>query len=216
MNTSSLPSALTLGVSSGTFPAQLAALLALQRAEEPETPILLKEVSPGDLLQGLETGRYDAGITWAIPASPTLSSQPFWRDQLAVALPALSPLLACASIPLEELLRYPMIGWCPQACEALSLQVEALIGHLDAAFTATTFELMTVLVAAGYGIGLAPRERVSQARQWGVVMRPLAEGPHWIGMSLLRLACGATPAVERFARRAERIAARGDASRSFP
>jgi DNA-binding transcriptional LysR family regulator len=125
-------------------------------------------------------------------------------------------LLACASIPLEELLHYPMIRWCPQACEALSRQVEALIGHLDAAFTATTFELMTVLVAAGYGIGLAPRERVAQARPWGIVMRPLAEGPHWIGTNLFRPTCRTAPAIERFARRAEQIAARGDASRSFP
>ncbi len=209
MNTSNQPSTITLGVSCGMFLPQLAALLALQRVEEPETAILLKEAPPAELFRGLEAGRYDVGIAWATPVLPALRVEPLWRDELAAAVPVRSPLLACTSIPLGELLHYPMIQWCPQTCKELNMWVGALIGHQHAAFTATTFELMTVVVAAGYGIGLAPRGRVVQARQWGVVMRPLAEGPHWIGTNLFRPACGATPIVERFARRAGRITAHG-------
>ena len=65
---------LRLAVSADTLSPRLANLLALQRAEEPETIILLREVAARDLVRGLEDGTYDAGI--ALAMGTTLSIQP--------------------------------------------------------------------------------------------------------------------------------------------
>lgn len=209
MGVSSQPSALRLAVSEGVLSPQLATLLALQRAEEPETPILATEVRQEDLIQGLEDGHYDLGIAISGPTSLTLESQLLWRDELAAAVPRRSPLLAHAAVPLTELLRYPMIQSYPRVCEALSQQIEALLAgdQTRVSCTSGSFELMALLVAAGYGVGIASRTRILQARDWGIVMRPLAEGAYWIGTSLLRptSASRAAPAISRFARRARAV-----------
>lgn len=186
---------------------QLATLLAMQRAEEPETIVLLQEVTPGELAQGLEGGRYDIGIGLVV-TSPALNAHPLWDDELVLAVPLRSPLLARPEVSLDAPLHHPLLRWCPRACAALSQQLEALCGNQEcAALKIASFEHMAVLVAAGYGVGIAPRSRVVQARSWGVAMRPLANGPHLIRTQLLLPVEGWTPAVERFAERAVKVAA---------
>lgn len=205
MSTSCRPSILKLAVSTGALSPQLATLLALQRAEEPETPLLLTEVSSNDLFHGVEHGRYDLGITWTTTAEPSLQVQPLWRDELAVAMPVRSPLLAHGTVPVEGLRHYPLFCECPQDCETLNLLIDDQ-GRESRCWTATSFDLMVVLVAAGYGIGVAPRACIVQARNLGVVMRPLAGGPHWIGTGLFRSVGCAAPAIERFVTRARSVA----------
>jgi DNA-binding transcriptional LysR family regulator len=209
MNTTRGPSALKLAASLGALSPQLATLLALQRAEEPETPVLLTEVQPDDLFNGLENGCYDLGVAWAALAEPPLTVQPLWRDELAVAMPVRSPLLAHSTIPSEVLRHYPLFYWRQQDCETLNLQADGLRQiRYPLVGTAISFELMTVLVAAGYGIGIAPRSRIVQARSLGIVMRPLAEGPHWIGTDLFWSVGRVVATVERFVMRARRVAER--------
>lgn len=204
-------SALKLAISSDTFSAHLAGLLALQRAEEPDVPVVLRSAPSPELLQGLEDGRYDAGLMMATEEAPASSHLQLWRDELAVAVPARSHLLAHALIPLEALSANSVVRWCPHTCGTLSRWTDALIGS-DAArpvddVRVTCFEWMATLVAAGYGVGIAPRSRILQARDWGVVMRPIADGPYPI-TTLLHLAPESAPAVERFATRAQKIAER--------
>ncbi|TYC61561.1 LysR family transcriptional regulator [Zoogloea oleivorans] len=207
MSAPSQSSILKLAVSADALSPQLATLLALQRAEEPETLVLLQEVTAGDLVRGLENGDCDMGM--AVRATSThlaLDTQPLWGDELALAVPLRSPLLAHVEVSLDALLHYPLVRWCPRACEALSQQVDAVIGPEDrSAREVNSFELMALLVAAGYGVGIAPRSRIAQARGWGVAMRPLADGPYLIRTQLLLPSRGCVPAVERFAERAAKI-----------
>lgn len=200
-------SILKLAVSAGALSPQLATLLAMQRAEEPETVVLLQEVTSGNLIHGLVSGDYDLGM--AVAAAPTdqaLNTQPLWSDELALALPLRSPLLAYAEVPLDTLLLYPLVRWCLRACEVLSQQVDALFGpEEDSAQKVTSFELMAVLVASGYCVGIAPRSHIVQARGWGVAMRPLGNGPYLIRTQLLQSSRGSAPAVERFAERAAKV-----------
>ncbi len=65
---------------------------------------------------------------------------------------------------------------------------------------------MATLVAAGYYVGIAPRSRLMRARGWGIVLRPLAGGPHRLATKLLRARQDCPSAVERFAERARKIA----------
>jgi len=202
-------SILRLAVSADTLSPRLASLLALQRAEEPATLILPQEVAAGDMIRGLEEGTYDAGIALAgTMAVSAMNAQPLWADELALAVPLRSPLLAYPEVPLDALLRYPLLQWCLRACDALSKQVAARFGpEMHSVKEVTSFDLLAVLVAAGFAVGIAPRSHIARARDWGVAMRPLANGPYLIGTQLLRKPHGSARAVERFAERAVKVAA---------
>lgn len=200
---------LKLAVSADALSPRLANLLALQRAEEPETAILLQEVAPRDLVRGLEDGTYDAGIALATTTTAfAMNAQPLWADELALAVPLRSPLLAYPEVPLDALLHYPLLQWCLQACDALSQQVAARFGpEMHSVKEVTSVDLLAVLVAAGLAVGIAPRSHIARARGWGVAMRPLANGPYVISTQLLRKANRSARAVERFAERAVKVAA---------
>lgn len=209
MRSPSQSSILKLAVSADALSPQLATLLAMQRAEEQETAVLLQEVASGDLVKGLENGNYDLGMRLATTSADlSLNTQLLWGDELALAVPLRSPLLAHAEVPLDALLHYPLVRWCRRACEALCQQVDALFGPDErSAQELTSFELMAVLVAAGYGVGIAPRSRIVQARGWGVAMRPLANGPYLIRTQLLQPPQGHAPAAARFVERAAKVTA---------
>jgi DNA-binding transcriptional LysR family regulator len=198
---------LKLAVSFGTMSQHLKALLALQRAEEPDTPVLLQEAPMADAIQGMEDGLYDLSLTLA--AAGKLSDKLLWQDELAVAVPEGSPLLAYDAIPLEVLAQQPIIRWCAHTCAPLSQQVDALVPNQTnvPGSNATSFEWMALLVASGYGVGVAPRARILRAREGGIMMRPLADGPYRVGVQLHQPTQRAVPAVERFVKRAEKIAA---------
>ena len=179
---------LRLAVSADALSPRLASLLALQRAEEPETIILAQEVAAGDLVRGLEDGTYDVGM--ALMAATTVSAvnaQPLWADELALAVPLRSPLLAYPEVPLDALLHYPLLLWCLWACETLRRQVDARFEpEMHSAKEVTSFDLLAVLVAAGFAVGIAPRAHIVRARGRGVAMRPLANGPYLVSTQLLR------------------------------
>ncbi|MDA8120137.1 MAG: LysR substrate-binding domain-containing protein [Gammaproteobacteria bacterium] len=200
---------LRLAVSADTLSPRLASLLALQRAEEPATIILPQEVTAGDLIRGLEDGTYDAGIALAGTTTVfSMNAQPLWADELALAVPLRSPLLAYPEVPLDALLRYPLLQWCLRACDSLSQQVAARFGpEMHSVKEVTSVDLLAVLVAAGLAVGIAPRSHIARARGWGVAMRPLTNGPYVISTQLLRKPHGSARAVERFAERAVKVAA---------
>ncbi|UBT80461.1 transcriptional regulator [Pseudomonas amygdali] len=182
----------------------LANLLALQRLEEPDTQILLEEVSPCARFQDLSDGRYNLSIAWTALTESGLATQPLWREELALAVPARSPLLAHAAITPQALQHYPVI----QTESASNPHMEALLTQIDRSPQKTTsFELLAVLVAAGYGIGIAPRALIEQVRHWGITLRPFAGGPFVIQAQLHWPASKREPAADRFAKRAARIAA---------
>lgn len=208
MNAAVRSSSLRLATSREALSPQLSALLALQRAEEPETPITLVETPSAAIFQGLMRGCFDLGIAWATSTEPPLSILPLWRDELAVAMPIRSPLLAYSTISPTQLLHQRLFYWCPQDCEALNLRTDNLQRDNlpPTSSAATSFDLMAVLVSADYGIGIAPRARIVQARGLGIVMRPLAEGPYWIATKLFHSLGDTSPACDRFAMRARRVA----------
>lgn len=206
-------SILKLAVSADALSPRLTSLLALQRAEEPETAVIPQEVPSGDLACGLEDGIYDVGMTLVVTtADPALNMWPLWADELALAVPLRSPLLAYPEVPLDALLHYPLLQWCLWASETLSQQMDLRFGPEEhSTQEVTSFDLLAVLVAAGYGVGIAPRSRIMQARDWGVAIRPLANGPYPIRTQLLKPLGGCSSAIERFAARAAKIAATGPA-----
>ena len=179
---------------------RLASLLALQRAEEPETSVVVHEASEASLFEGLADGRYDIGIVMADTPAPHLRADLLWQDELAVALPERSPLLSYPAVPVDKLRPYTLFECCPRACEALFGPQPAI------PYRSTSFALMAVQVAAGYGVGIAPRPLLERSRNWGVVMRSLADSTYRFGTHLIRPERADSPAIDRFFKRGQTVA----------
>src|SRR3546814_6430241 len=74
----------------------------------------------------MEDGRYDVGLALGVRTTDRLKARPLWHDELAVAVPVRSPLLAYPAIPLSVLADYPVVMWDPDACTAMHHYVQAL------------------------------------------------------------------------------------------
>ena len=110
-NITSQPAHLRLAIAPGVSSSQLSALLALQRAEEPEVSITFFEVAGDELLDGLREGRYDVGMSLQGASDPALETQPLWIEHMAVAIPLRLPLLEQASLTIADLQNYPIFRW---------------------------------------------------------------------------------------------------------
>lgn len=209
MHSQHAPDSVRIAVSFGVFTATLTELLSKQRAEEPGTAICLTEASFSEQVRGVKDGRYDLGFAVAPTAETGLQSEVLWHDEIAVAVPALSPLLEFAEITLEKVVQYPVVLWSAEHSEPLRGQVMQLVNSvspkLNVVDHAKSFELMAVLVAAGYGIGFAAKSRIDTARKLGVVMRPLAGSPNDLSTYLLRTHNAPSSFTERLIERARKL-----------
>ncbi|HHG5368146.1 TPA: LysR family substrate-binding domain-containing protein [Pseudomonas aeruginosa] len=201
---------LHIAVSTGMLTPELSALLAKQRAEEPETPVRLVETTEEDQEQGLRDGRYCLGLVLSMRDKPDSEHTfPLWQDEVVVVLPSRSPLLAFAEIPLSEVAQYPLVMWSTGFCTSLGKQIVALMDapvvSLNVVDRVRSFDLMAVLVAAGYGVGFATQTRVACSRDLGIVTRPLAEGPHYATTYLTLPRAPLPPAVDRLVKRAQAV-----------
>lgn len=185
---------------------RFSALLALQRAQEPETAISLREVSGGELIAGLQEGRYDAGVSFEGANHPALRCERLWTENMAVSVPLRSPLLDQAMLTISELLDYPVFRWPAEACAALDHTLTCYASAQQSIQYVNSFEMMALWVAAGYGVGLAAQSRIEHARGWEIRMRPLSDGPYELATHLLRPVGQASPAADRFKHRALQVA----------
>lgn len=201
---------LWVAIACETLASPLPRLLERQRAEEPETPIRLVQVMPEELAEAMKAGRFDAALTLSPPRENIFRSEPLWQDELAVALPLRSPLLAYASIPPEELVEYPVVMWCPAACEPINRQVHELLDGLrsmpfEIVQHVCSFGLMAALVAAGYGVGFSGRSRIASSRAMNIVMRPLVGLPRPLTTYIVCLDGPRSRRLDRFSGRAAAI-----------
>lgn len=197
---------LRIALSDGIASPQLVALLAQHREEEPEVEIRLFETTLAQQMKGLSSGLYDAGFTHAAEVSEGIIAEPVWIDSLVIVVPTRHPLLTHKRIPLEELVRYPLVLCHPEACEGGHRQFERIFRTLDVepivAEHVTTFDLMMTLVAAGYGLGFANKSHMTVCKYPEVVFRPLAGRPLMLTTYLLRPETEPSEPLSRFMGRA--------------
>ena len=205
MSASRPATVIKLAVTEGVPSASLAKLLAWQRAEEPQTPVEPLLVSAGESLSGLQDGRYDLGISLQEDV-PLPLGLPLWRANLAVALPPQSPLASHNPIALDELMDVSLLRWQGEPCAALDERI-SMARRRFSIQVVTSFEMMATMVMAGLGVGISAHSRITQARAWGICLRPLADGPYEVVAHLLRPTGHLHPATERFVQRAFRVAA---------
>ena len=188
-------------------PSPLADLLALQRAEEPETATALIGCSATAQAQELPHDNFDLALSTADWERPAWVCEPLWHDTLAVAVAKRSHLLSYREVPRQELLKQPLI--CAQSTAdepwravAQRLFEDELQGREQ---VVSTFDMAMTLVAAGYGIAFAPAARLASYLCRGIAARPLAGSPAIVMAYLLRPCTSLTEPQERFARRARSV-----------
>ncbi|MGB3070243.1 MAG: TrbI/VirB10 family protein [Ottowia sp.] len=156
---------LRVALSDGITPLRLPALLALCRQEEPEVDIRLFEVPLSQQIKGLREDLYDVGFAKSDEVGDALVAEPAWSDPLMVAVPARHPLLKHKRIPLEEVLRYPLVLCDPQICEGHSRQIERVLRRVDMepliAERVASCDLMMALVSAGFALGLTDAPHIA-------------------------------------------------------
>lgn len=196
---------LRIALSDGIDPLRLAALLAQCREEEPDVEIRLFEVPLAEQLKGLRGGLYDVGFAQAAEVGEDIVVQPVWSDPLVIAVSARHPLLARKRIPLEELIRYPLVLCHPELCEGCYKQIKRILRTVDAepivAEHAATFDLMMTLVAAGYGLSFASESHMTVCRHPEIVARPLAGRALMLSTYLLRPNTESSEPLSRFVAR---------------
>lgn len=169
---------LRVALSDGITPSRLPAVLALCRQEEPEVEIRFSEVPLSQQIKGLHDDLYDVGFAQSDEVGEGIVAIPVWSDALMVAVPARHPLLVHKRIPLEELLRYPLVLCDPQVCEIHAKHVDRVLRRADMepliAERVASCDLMMALVSAGFALGLTGAAHITASRQPGVVARPLA------------------------------------------
>ncbi|OJZ06113.1 MAG: LysR family transcriptional regulator [Thiobacillus sp. 63-78] len=171
---------LRIALSDGITPSRLPALLALCRQEEPEVEIRFFEVPLSQQIKGLHDDLYDLGFAQSDEVGDGIVAIPAWSDALMVAVPARHPLLAHKRIPLDELLRYPLVLCDPKVCEGPARHFDRILRRVDmeplVAERVASCDLMMTLVSAGFALGFAGAARIAASPESGVVARPLALG----------------------------------------
>ncbi|HDL6904408.1 MULTISPECIES: LysR family transcriptional regulator [Enterobacteriaceae] len=193
---------LRVALSDGITPPRLAALLAQCRQDEPEVEVRLFEVSLSQQLRGLHDDLYDAGFAQSADVGEGIIAEPAWSDPLVVAVPARHPLLTHKRIPLDEVLRYPLVMCDPQLCEGYGRQIARLLRRVDmeplVAEKVASLDLMLTLVAAGYALALVGASQVATCRHPDVVSRPLAGRSPMLITYLLRRDTDPSETLSRF------------------
>jgi DNA-binding transcriptional LysR family regulator len=169
---------LRVALSDGIAPSRFSTFLAVCRQEEPEVEIRLSEVPLSQQIKGLHDDLYDVGFAQSDEVGDGIVAEAVWNDPLVVAVPARHPLLAHKHLPLEEVLRYPLVLGDPHICEGHVRQIERVLRRADQepliAERVTSIDLMMALVSAGFALGLAGASQIAASREIGVVARPLA------------------------------------------
>lgn len=201
-------SQLRIALSDGITPSRLPLLLARCREEDPEVEVRLFEVPLSQQIKGLHDDLYDVGLSMANDVGDGLLTEAVWDDALMVAVPKRHPLLAFGRIPLEEVLRYPLVLCDPEMCEGHARQVDRVLRHMEqeplVAQYASTFDLMMAVVSAGLALGLAGAAHIASSREQGVVARPLAGPAPLLTTYMLRVDAEPSQILARFI---ERVAA---------
>ena len=200
---------LRIALSDGITPSRLPTLLALCRQEEPEVDLRLFEVPLSQQIKGLHDDLYDVGFAQWNKVGQGIVAEAAWRDALMVAVPARHPLLRYKRIPLEEVLRHPLVLCDPSICEGHARQVDGMLQRAGLepliAERVASFDLMMALVAAGFALGLAGAPHITGSREPGVVARSLAGRTPMLVTYVLYREDEFTESVTRFKQRVHAI-----------
>jgi DNA-binding transcriptional LysR family regulator len=194
---------LRIAISDGAALPRLPFLLTRCREQVPMMKPLFIQVPLIEQLRGLRNHTFDAGFARSDDAGKDIEVSSLWHEPLVVAIPSRHPLLAHQLIPLEELLRYPLVMYHPEVCAGYCKQIERILRSAnqkpEVVDRVTTLDMLLTLVAAGYGTGLVAAEQVALTHYPDIILRPLAQQDATLTTYLLRNKNGeVSGSLERF------------------
>lgn len=187
-----------IGVRVAPVSGVLIALLGEWRASHPRILLKLSELNDRDLACALEERRIDVALVPSFALWPRVVSAPIYRELLVVAIPeqhylATVPTITWSSLSEEIIL---VQGWdesqVHRECLA-SFLGSGVRFHAHAASKQTIF----ALVAAGYGVALAPQSQ-SGTNFPHVVFKRIDEQDASFRVDLVWMAEAEEPALGRF------------------
>lgn len=190
---------LRIAVPCGCIDPRLSTILARCREEDPEVEIRLTEAPLAEQLRGLRSGGFNLGFAHTADVGDGIVAEPIWIDPLVVAVSMRHPLLAHQQVPLEDLVRYPLVMADPRLFGQYNCELDRLL-HAASDKPSTvehvaSMDMMLTLVAAGYGVGIANAARISVRHRPDIVTRPLAAPNVTHTTYLLRTDSDTSPAI---------------------
>lgn len=171
---------LRVGLANNLAQSRLTKLLARCREDEPRTAIRIEEMANKDLAKALGHDEIDIGFSVDTEAGNGLCTKVAWWDRLVIAIPKNHPLLSLDKIPLTEVIRYSLVLCHPDSCPGGYNIIhqwccDTASPPLMIAQYISGIESMIMLVAAGYGIGLALESQITLYDHPDVIIRPVTD-----------------------------------------
>jgi DNA-binding transcriptional LysR family regulator len=167
---------LQVGFSSSAALTVLPKLWQAFRVRTPEVDLRLQELHSAEQLERLRAGVLDVAILREPAVDDAFTTRELVREPLVVVLPARHRLARSAAVRVGALAREPLVVFPRPTAPTLYDQIMAVCaegGFAPAvAAEAREWQTITSLVAAGFGVAIAPAG-VARLRLSGAVTRPL-------------------------------------------
>ncbi|QNE50844.1 LysR family transcriptional regulator [Klebsiella michiganensis] len=201
---------LRIGLADSLAQPRLTQLLARCREEEPRTEIRVAEMTVNEMLQALHHDQIDVGFTVDGEATNGCVKTMVWADRPVIAIPTHHPLLSFDKVHLGEVLRYSLILCHPERCEGGHNVIRRWFndGGLPSPSVAeyvSGHEMMIMLVAAGYGVGIGLKSQIALYSHPDVIIRPVADEVPNVATFIVVPEKPVSSELERFMKRAQEI-----------
>lgn len=200
---------LRIGVCDGVPLPRLARLLAALRSETPAIHVQVFYSSMSQKLHDLRQGFLDAALAPESGYGKGIAAHAIWEDPPVALLPSDHSLSTKKSLDLGELVSEPLILCRPDTGLGQQSQVELLVRAVsptpNIVDRATTICMLMMLVAAGYGIGIATAPLLEAIDGHTLAVRPLLQTSPGVKTWLILREGAQDDALARFIERARQI-----------
>ena len=192
---------LRVGVCERVGSARISTVFTVWRGANPAVELRVVIRSGRALIEEIENGLLDAGVTAMQITEPGILVEPLWSDPWIVALPSAHVLATARAIELAELARERIALLAPDAGGALERRVVECLGSIDprAAISERPSNVVALLmwVEAGCGVGLLTASQAQVLACTGAVIKPLRRGLPSAEIRLLRGDASPSPPLSR-------------------
>lgn len=171
------------------------------RRTNPNVRLVLSAMNSPDQIEGIYSGRLDAGFLYNAPVDPLLIVHPIARHNVLLAVPSNSPFATRNSVDVSELSGQPMIQFHRRASPTYYDEIHRALFQsgitVNVVHEAEIEAEMLALVTTGLGNAL-----VNQCQKWrkpvGVELLPVKGLEVGLNLALVYRANHAVPALKSF------------------